>query len=122
MLRLNCCYEKPPRQGLVDYTSGDDQFSILEKRKILPQQQKALDLVKIVFSKIHSTGIQKILNTAVFDFLKFIVVFPVEDETKLTNKNGDILPDAKLLPNRFYCKRFGMSNSCRYCQGFSTCN
>jgi len=55
-------------------------------------------LVNMVFSKIHSTGIQKILNIAVFDLLKLIVVFPVEDETKLTNKNGDILPDAKLLP------------------------
>jgi len=89
---------KASKAGIVHYTSGDDKFSILETTKILPQQQKALDLVKIVFSKIQSTGIQKILNTAVFDLLKFIVVFPVEDETKLTNKDGDILPDAKLLP------------------------
>jgi len=26
------------------------------------------------------------------------VVYPVEDETKLTNKDGVILPDTKLLP------------------------
>jgi ribosome-binding ATPase YchF (GTP1/OBG family) len=90
---------KASKAGIVHYTSGDEQFSMLENTKILPQQQKALDLVKIVFSKIQSTGIQKILNTAVFDLLKFIVVFPVEDETKLTNKDGDILPDAKLLPS-----------------------
>jgi len=89
---------KASKAGIIQYTSGDDRFSILENTKILPQQQKALDLVKIVFSKIQSTGIQKILNAAVFDLLKFIVVFPVEDETKLTNKDGDILPDAKLLP------------------------
>ena len=89
---------KAAKAGIVNYKSGDEQFSIVEKKEILPQQQKALDLVKTVFSKIHSTGIQKILNIAVFDLLKLIVVFPVEDETKLTNKNGDILPDAKLLP------------------------
>ncbi len=89
---------KAAKAGIVNYKSGDEQFSIVENKEILPQQQKALDLVKTVFSKIHSTGIQKILNIAVFDLLKLIVVFPVEDETKLTNKNGDILPDAKLLP------------------------
>ena len=89
---------KAAKSGIINYKSGDEQFSIVENKEILPQQQKALDLVKTVFSKIHSTGIQKILNIAVFDLLKLIVVFPVEDETKLTNKNGDILPDAKLLP------------------------
>jgi hypothetical protein len=89
---------KASKAGLVNYKSGDEQFSVVENKEILPQQQKALDLVNTVFSKIHSTGIQKILNIAVFDLLKLIVVFPVEDETKLTNKNGDILPDAKLLP------------------------
>ena len=51
-----------------------------------------------MFEKIPSTGIQTALNTAVFDLLKMITVYPVEDETKLTNKDGEILPDAKLLP------------------------
>lgn len=89
---------KATKAGIIHYESGDEKFSMMENKEILPQQQKALDLVNTVFSKIHSTGIQKILNIAVFDLLKLIVVFPVEDETKLTNKNGDILPDAKLLP------------------------
>jgi ribosome-binding ATPase YchF (GTP1/OBG family) len=95
---------KAAKAGIVNYKSGDEQFSIVENKEILPQQQKALELVNNVFSKIHSTGIQNILNTAVFDLLKLIVVFPVEDETKLTNKNGDILPDAKLLPNNSTAK------------------
>ncbi|MFB5638223.1 MAG: redox-regulated ATPase YchF [Nitrosarchaeum sp.] len=89
---------KASKAGLVNYNSGDEQFSISKDKEILPQQQRALDLVNNVFSKIHSTGVQQILNIAVFDLLKLIVVFPVEDETKLTNKNGDVLPDAKLLP------------------------
>lgn len=89
---------KASKSGMIHYESGDEKFSIAQNKEILPQQQKALDLVNTVFTKIHSTGIQKILNLAVFDLLKLIVVFPVEDETKLTNKNGDVLPDAKLLP------------------------
>ncbi|MCH7560306.1 MAG: TGS domain-containing protein, partial [Thaumarchaeota archaeon] len=90
---------KASKAGIVDYSSGDESFKIIEGKEILPPQQKALDLVKSVFSKITSTGIQKILNTAVFDSLNFIVVYPVEDETKLTNKDGIILPDTKLLPH-----------------------
>jgi ribosome-binding ATPase YchF (GTP1/OBG family) len=95
---------KASKAGIVNYSSGDETFSIVTNKEILPQQKNALDVVKGVFSKIHSTGVQKILNTAVFDSLKFIVVYPVEDETKLTNKDGDILPDAKLLPENSTAK------------------
>ena len=89
---------KATKAGIINYFSGDEDFTIVEGKDIAPAQQKALDLVKSVLSKIQSTGIQKILNTAVFDSLKFIVVYPVEDETKLTNKDGIVLPDTKLLP------------------------
>jgi len=89
---------KASKAGIVNYSPGDSDFTIPDGKELPPPQQKALDLVKSVFSKISSTGVQKILNIAVFDSLNFITVFPVEDETKLTNKDGVILPDAKLLP------------------------
>jgi ribosome-binding ATPase YchF (GTP1/OBG family) len=89
---------KATKAGIINYSPGNENFTIVEGKEITPAQQKALDLVKSVFSKIQSTGIQKILNTAVFTTLNFIVVYPVEDETKLTNKDGIVLPDAKLLP------------------------
>ncbi len=95
---------KASKAGIVTYSPGDETFSIVENKKILPQQKKALDVVKGIFSKIKSTGIQKILNIAVFETLKFIVVYPVEDETKLTNKDGDVLPDTKLLPKNSTAK------------------
>ena len=88
---------KATNAGLVNYIPGEENFSIKENKKVSPQQQKALDLVRAVLAKISSTGIQKTLNTVVFDVLKLIVVYPVEDETKLCNKDGEILPDAKLL-------------------------
>ena len=89
---------KAAKAGIVDYFPGQEGFTINEEKEILPPQKKALDLVTSVFKKIPSTGIQKILNSAVFDSLNFIVVYPVEDETKLTNKDGVVLPDTKLLP------------------------
>jgi len=88
---------KASKAGIINYLSGDEGFTIIKKDIPMPQQ-KALDLVQSVFSKIPTTGIQEILNTAVFDSLNFIVVYPVEDETKLTNKDGIILPDTKLIP------------------------
>ena len=95
---------KASKAGIVNYSPGEEKFSVVDNKEISSQQKKALDVVEGVFSKIHSTGIQKILNNAVFDTLKFIVVYPVEDETKLTNKDGDVLPDAKLLPENSNAK------------------
>ena len=95
---------KAAKSGIINYSSGDEGFKIISGKEILPAQTKALDLVNNVLSKISSTGIQKILNAAVFDLLKFIVVYPVEDETRLTNKDGVILPDTKLLPQNSTAK------------------
>jgi len=92
--------KKAAKAGFVDYISGDNHFSISEGAKISGDQKKALELVQSVFSKLNSTGVQTIMNSVVFDLLKFIVVYPVEDETKLCNRDGKVLPDAKLLsPN-----------------------
>lgn len=84
--------------GMIDYSPGDGGFAVRAGISLSPPQQKALDIARSVFSKIPSTGIQNILNTAVFDLLGFIVAYPVEDEARLADKNGRILPDAKLLP------------------------
>jgi hypothetical protein len=88
---------KASKSGLVDYVPGSNNFSLKENIDISSQQKNALDVVHTVFSKIETTGIQKTLNSAVFDVLKTIVVYPVEDETKFCNKDGVVFPDAKLL-------------------------
>ena len=90
--------KKAAKAGLVNYVVGNENFTLNDNVEVSPQQQKALDLVKTILSKIKSTGVQSVLDSAIFDLLKLIVVFPVEDESKLCNKDGEILPDAKLLP------------------------
>ena len=89
--------KKAAKSGLVDYVPGSDTFTINESSDISAQQKKALGLVNTVFSKIKTTGIQTALNSIVFDVLKLIVVYPVEDESKLCNKDGVVFPDARLL-------------------------
>ncbi len=89
---------KAAKAGLIDYLPGEKTFKIKDGVSLNPQQQKALDLAHKVMEKIGGTGVQESLDSACFDLLKLIVVFPVEDETKLSNKNGEVLPDARLLP------------------------
>lgn len=89
---------KAAKSGLIEYLPGEKTFKIINGINLNPQQQKALDLAQKVLSKLNGTGVQQILESACFDLLKLIVVFPVEDETKLCNKDGEVLPDAKLMP------------------------
>ena len=89
--------KKAAKAGLIDYIPGESSFKGNADIKLSEQQNTALHLAKNVLTKIGVTGIQKILNTVVFDVLNLIVVYPVEDETKLCNKNGQVLPDARLL-------------------------
>ena len=89
--------KKATKAGLIDYVSGNTSFNGKEDTNLSNEQNNALHLAKNVLTKLGVTGVQKILNFIVFDVLKMIVVFPVEDETKLCNKDGQVLPDAKLL-------------------------
>ncbi len=89
---------KAAKTRLVEYMPGEKTFKINDGVSLNPQQQKALDLAHKVMEKIGGTGVQESLDSACFDLLKLIVVFPVEDESKLSNKNGEVLPDARLLP------------------------
>jgi ribosome-binding ATPase YchF (GTP1/OBG family) len=91
--------KKATKAKLIDYVPGDDNFKGNDDIELSEQQNNALHLAKNVLTKIQTTGVQKILNTVIFDILDMIVVYPVEDETKLTNKQGQVLPDARLLKN-----------------------
>ena len=96
--------KKATKAGLIDYVSGNTSFNGKEDTNLSNEQNNALHLAKNVLTKLGVTGVQKILNSIVFDVLKMIVVFPVEDETKLSNKDGQVLPDAKLLSSNSTAK------------------
>ncbi len=86
--------------GLISYVSGDNDFEIKNKEKLSENQLKALNYIKEnVLAQYGSTGVQKALNTAIFELLNMITVYPVEDEHKLTDQKGNVLPDAILVPS-----------------------
>ncbi|MFO7678014.1 MAG: redox-regulated ATPase YchF [Thermoplasmatota archaeon] len=85
------------QKGLIEYTPGSKDFKILHQDQMSEKQQKALEYIKLhVLDRYGSTGVHKCIEAAV-KLLDLIVVYPVEDDTHLTDKQGRILPDAFLI-------------------------
>ncbi|MFH1072466.1 MAG: redox-regulated ATPase YchF [Nanoarchaeota archaeon] len=85
------------KHGLIDYIPGEQDFTILHPEKLTDKQTQALEFIKnSVLQKYTSTGVQEVLNTAVFELLKYIAVFPGGIH-KLADSKGNILPDCFLL-------------------------
>ncbi|WP_292470075.1 redox-regulated ATPase YchF [Methanolobus sp.] len=80
----------------IKYEPGDNDFTIVSE-ELNAAQKKGLENVRALIQKMDSTGIQKCINSAVFDLLDLIIVYPVEDEGKWIDKNGRMLPDAFLM-------------------------
>ncbi|MGV8084861.1 MAG: redox-regulated ATPase YchF [Candidatus Bilamarchaeum sp.] len=82
------------KAGFVDYIPGDKTFTM--KGELNDAQKQALDVLKAVCQKYEGTGVQRCLNAAVFDFLKYIAIFPGGGD--LVDNQGRTLPDCFLLP------------------------
>ncbi|RLF48515.1 MAG: redox-regulated ATPase YchF, partial [Thermoplasmata archaeon] len=61
-------------------------------------QKRALQKIRDFMKRFGGTGVQECIERAVYDMLGMIVVYPVEDENHLTDKDGNVLPDAYLMP------------------------
>ncbi|MCD6461177.1 MAG: redox-regulated ATPase YchF, partial [Thermoplasmata archaeon] len=86
------------KAGLVDYTPGAGSFSVKEGASLSQPQRKALDRIAEYLEKHGSTGVQECMEKAAYEVLGLIPVYPVEDETHYTDKEGRVLPDAYLMP------------------------
>ncbi|NPD87247.1 MAG: redox-regulated ATPase YchF [Asgard group archaeon] len=83
----------------ISYSSGDSDFEILNKEKLGDKKESLIQKIKTdLLLKYGSTGVQEVLTHVVFHLLDMIVVYPVEDITKFTDKSENVLPDAFLVP------------------------
>jgi ribosome-binding ATPase YchF (GTP1/OBG family) len=89
--------KRAAKAKLVNYTPGNPTFNIPDPAKLTAGQRKAIDIMDHTMKKIGGTGVQTCLEKAAFQLLDLIVVYPVEDETRLTDHAGNILPDAHLI-------------------------
>ncbi len=83
------------KNGYIRYIPGDDDFEVL--KPLNEKQRKLLDEIRRFMKRFGGTGVQKAINTLVFDVLDYIVVYPVEDENRYTDSKGNVLPDAFLV-------------------------
>lgn len=83
------------KAGLINYVPGEDKFT--PAGKLNEKQEQALTFIQDnVLKKFNGTGVQEILNAAVFDELKQIAIFP-GGVSKLADQHGNVLPDCFLL-------------------------
>lgn len=83
------------KQEKINYIPGNSEFEI--KRADASDKVK-LEAITAFLRKYKSTGVQDAIDYAIFELLKYNVVYPVENETKLSDKSGNVLPDAFLMP------------------------
>ena len=90
--------KRAAKAGLIEYIPGKNDFKVL--KELNSSQKAALEKIKTeILTKYGSSGIQTALNIAIFDFLKYIAVFP-GGVNKLVDQYGRVLPDCFLIkPN-----------------------
>jgi len=82
--------------SVVDYDSGDPDFEIVGE--VSDQQRRGLDRIREVMDDWGGTGVQAALDHAVYDVLDHVTAYPVQNESRWTDGQGNVLPDASLLP------------------------
>ncbi len=84
--------EKAYKNGYITSDTMDFEY----KEKSGPEQKKILNEIKNKFINGEIMGFYDVL-TGIIKSLGYIVVYPVLDEAKWTDKAGNVLPDALLL-------------------------
>lgn len=85
------------KANMIEYIPGDTDFKIIGN--LNEAQEEALKKIKKNVLNLYptGTGVQSILNKAVFELLGYLAIFPA-GATKLKDSKGRILPDCFLLP------------------------
>ncbi len=95
------------KKGIIRYIPGDDDFEITKADVLKEAELAQLEKIREEILKKHGgTGVQNLLNKAVFDFLDMITVYPVHDANALADGDGNVLPDVFLVPNGITAKEF----------------
>lgn len=86
------------KEGLIEYAPGDGEFTIPDRSTLSDKQRQALGFIRdSVLGTLGSTGVQRVLDAAVFDELGYIAIFP-GGVSSLEDSEGRVLPDCFLMP------------------------
>ena len=95
---IELALRRADKAGVIKYPLGASSFEVLHPEKLSPAQMKGLEKIREFLAVWGTTGVQRIIEHAVFERLRLIPVYPVEDEGKWTDKDGNVLPHAHLVP------------------------
>jgi ribosome-binding ATPase YchF (GTP1/OBG family) len=98
--------KRAAKKGLISYLQGSDGFDIPTANSFTEAQKAGLEKIRAFLARFGSTGVQKALEKVVFDEMKMMVVYPVEDEGSWKDKKGNVLPDAHLVPEGCTTREF----------------
>ena len=86
------------KAGLIEYLPGENKFKIIPDAKLSDAQKAALQFIQEkVLDTFGSTGVQRVLDYAVFNLLGYIAIYP-GGVNKLEDSEGRVLPDCFLMP------------------------
>ncbi len=85
---------KAAKAGSIEYFPGDGDFRVLNATK---EQEDALERIRGYLASYGNTGVQEALESLVFEGLKMLSAYPVEDEHKWEDRRGNLLPNVHLL-------------------------
>jgi ribosome-binding ATPase YchF (GTP1/OBG family) len=95
------------KKNVIKYIPGNDTFEILDPGALSEVEIAQLERIKTdLLQKYGGSGVQNILNRAVFDYLQMITVYPVHDPHTLTDSDGNVLPDVFLVHKGITAKEF----------------
>ncbi|GAB3676516.1 redox-regulated ATPase YchF [Halopiger thermotolerans] len=94
------------KAGVVDYRPGDADFEITGD--ISGEQEQGLEQIRDFLDEYGATGVQAALETALFDVLGVVPVFP-GGANGLGNERGEVLPDCYLIPPNSTAEDFAYS-------------
>ncbi|MBI4017454.1 MAG: redox-regulated ATPase YchF [Candidatus Aenigmarchaeota archaeon] len=92
---LELALREAAKHGLIEYSPGDPDFVV--KGNINDKQKMALEKIRTLLKRFGSTGVQNVMDKAVFEFLQYIAIFP-GGMGKLEDSEGRVLPDCFLMP------------------------
>jgi ribosome-binding ATPase YchF (GTP1/OBG family) len=87
---------KAEEKGMIRYAPGATSFEVTGSPDA--RQAEALEKMKAFLAQNSGSGVQQAIDWTVYQKLRGMIVYPVEDEHKCSNHKGEVLPDAFLVP------------------------
>ncbi|PSG99108.1 MAG: GTPase [Nanohaloarchaea archaeon SW_7_43_1] len=103
------------KEDAVDYYPGDEDFEI--RTELSEEKEKGLEKIRDFIQNYDGTGVQEAMETALFDELGVMAVFPGGADG-LGDEHGNILPDVFLVPEGATAEDFAFTIHSDLGEGF----